>query len=375
MTEPVALLLTLFLIYLSECIERLPPGSVLVRPRKQGPVRPTPWIVRFSPGLRVGLVNPIPWFAREIVLTGWPIAISPIGISELPKEDGDPARVLLFDGINAVSAERSELILNDWRVPVGSEQVAKQFAALIEKIRSAATDRRGHLIEEALRQDARPNLLRIAYARVWSQTRWLRAASAALFLFFFCIAPLVIAVRGITHTWSILLLVLLYLLALVLYEYRNTHRALFPALSSQRRSTLVKMAVAPTAAMRAVDGIQRKVMARFHPIAALAVPANEAEILRFLHERLRAETGLRPESGNAAITVLHWFRELEWKILEETAAAVGISRRDVRGAPMPASSAERAYCPRCRQQYVRPAGDCADCPGSKLVPFDATPDN
>ena len=133
------------------------------------------------------------------------------------------------------------------------------------------------------------------------------------------------------------------------------------------------MAVAPTAAMRAVDGIQKEVMARFHPMAALAVPANEAEVVGFLHERLRAESGLRPESDNAASTVLDWFWALEWQVFEVTAAAVGISRRDVMAAPTPVSADVRAYCPRCRQQYVRLAGDCADCPGSKLVPFDATP--
>ena len=371
MTEPVALLLVLFLIYLSECIELLPEESILVRPRKQGRVKPAAWVIRLSPSLRVSILHPIPWFSRAVVLTRWPIAISPIGVSALPKEREDPAPAFSFDELRSVSAERSELILNKRRFPVGSEQSAKEFAALIEKLRSATNDRRGRLIEEALRRDVKANLLQRAYARLWSRTWWLRVACTALFLFVFAIAPVVIALRGITHTWPVLLLVLLELLALTLYEYWRTHRLLFPDHSSQRRSTLVKMALAPTAAMRAVDGIQRELTARFNPVAALAVPGNQTELLRLLHERQRAEPEPQPESNSTSSAVLRWFWALETDILEGSAAAVGIRPQELSGPPIPSSPAVRAYCPRCREQYVRATGGCADCPGATLIPFDA----
>jgi hypothetical protein len=247
------------------------------------------------------------------------------------------------------------------------------MAALIETLRTAAKDRRGRLIEEAFQQDMRPRLFQKAYVRARSCTRWLRASSAILFLFFFFAAPLTILARGITNTWPILLLVLFCLLALTLYEFRNTHRALFPELSSQRRTALFKMAVAPTAAMRAVDGIQRELLRRFHPIAALAVPNNEAEALLFMHEWLQSKPGPRPESKKDAAAVMHWFREMEWRALEKTVVAIGISRHELTGAPKLSSPEVRAYCPRCRQQYVRPEGNCADCPDSKLVLFSPTP--
>jgi hypothetical protein len=119
--------------------------------------------------------------------------------------------------------------------------------------------------------------------------------------------------------------------------------------------------------MRAVDGIQREATARFIPLAALAVPGNKAELLRYLHERRRVELEPHPDASDNSIGVLHWFRRLEWQIHEEAGENVGIGLQELSAPPVPSSSAVRAYCPKCREQYVRQTGVCADCPGVKLV--------
>ena len=374
MTDPVALLLLLFAIYLSECIERIPDGAVLVLPRSGGPVRPSSLVARITPGLRVGLLNPVPGVASATPLAGGPVALSPSGVCPL-SGDGRPPWVFVFDAGVAAAASRADLILGDRRVPVGSSRMARRLAALVEELQQAKIDRRGGIIEEALRHDSSPALLRRAFARSWSRTKWLRVFSGALFLYVFAVAPAVIATRGITHTWPTLLGALLYLLAFTLFEFWRAHGALLPGLRLERRAALVKMAVAPTAAMRAVDGIQRDLLGGFHPVAALAVPGNEAEVLRFLRERLAAAPAPVSSPGLEATGegIRDWFWKTESDVLESLAESAGVRRREIFSAPAPSSPSARSYCPRCRQQYVRIEGKCTDCPDATLTPLVTEP--
>ena len=373
MTDPVALLLLLFAIYLSECIERIPDGAVLVRPRSAGPVRPSSLVARITPVLRVGLLNPIPGVPSATPLSGWPVALSPSGAC--PLSGDEPPWVFAFDAGAAAAASRADLILGDRRVPVGSSRMAGRLAELVAKLQHAKIDRRGGIIEEALRHDSSPALLRRSFARSWSRTKWLRAFSGALFLYVFAVAPAVIATKGITHTWPTLLGALLYLLAFTLFEFWRAHRALLPGLRHERRAALVKMAVAPTAAMRAVDGIQRDLLGGFHPIAALAVPANEAVVLRFLRERLADAPAPVSSPGLEATGegIRNWFWTTESDVLESLAESVGIHRREIFSAPAASSPSARSYCPRCRQQYVRLEGKCTDCPDATLMPLVTEP--
>jgi hypothetical protein len=153
------------------------------------------------------------------------------------------------------------------------------------------------------------------------------------------------------------------LLVLTWVELFIAHRRLYPDLRGERALKLLLMVLSPPAASRSRAWLARDALAGFHPLAVAAallsqddLRAYAAEVWRDLHHPLGPDD---PEAGPDLAAARARLAAAHRRVL----ASHGIDADTLDGPPAELEPSVRAYCPRCHEVFLEPAGPCSDCPG------------
>lgn len=148
----------------------------------------------------------------------------------------------------------------------------------------------------------------------------------------------------IAETWLIVLL------------FRGVHRALYPHRSDQRFIISVSMALYPLTAIRAIDHLSRDLLLRFHPLAVAHALASRCEFTEMASASYRAARHPHPAAYPSAHAA-----SLEAETLAGIIRNAGIDPEEFLLEPEPHAADCKAWCPRCREQFILNSESCPDC--------------
>jgi len=183
----------------------------------------------------------------------------------------------------------------------------------------------------------------------------LRRLGEGLWIFLFILAPVTVAWRGLSGTWMVLLAILIVWVVAIAMTYRRSWRALYADDARGWRGDAALMILSPPGAIRAADRLTRHALRHMSGVRVMSVvaPADQfcevARLLYFEDATPRQET----------IT-----REID-QLLEATALG------PVFVAPPTREPGMMGFCRRCHGQLLRGTGDCPDCVGLAITPFEA----
>lgn len=200
--------------------------------------------------------------------------------------------------------------------------------------------------------------------------RWL---ANVLVAYIFVVAPTVIWSLGFLLTWLWLLMGLVALTVTTAVFFARAHRALYPEAHDERFTHTLTIALAPTSAMRAHDGLSRPLLETFHPLAVAGALLEDREFRRFARRillDLRHPAGPPcPNETPSAQATERFFRQTLLTAAEACLSQRGVNVEELCRAPVPTDESSRAYCPRCEAQFTTADGQCADCGGLALAAF------
>ncbi len=375
MSEPLHLLILLAALYVYECAQWAPLGAAGFRawwPRRWRQV--SPW--RAGPGWRRGALLGLPWppLLPPLVCEPLPLQLGPRGLSI--KRSGGELCFITWEQVGEVAVRERELLL-------GGELVAR-----------LTTRRLTLLLARALRElaDLEP-VARPARLRAMLEARWddepcrprlraflrrslpLLACQNLLWLSVFVGLPLLVW-TPLTVYWPQVALTALaawlacgVLFRLTLGRLDWLEREAWP--DGMHRFLAL---ASPISSMRSSDLLARELLGDLEPLAVAAalLPADRfGELARSalldLEDRQAASTAAGEPS--AAEDTAWVAVELRGRI-ERLLSRRGLSAEKLLAPPRPEDDRVRAWCPRCRGQYLRgercPA---AGCGGRELVPF------
>ena len=380
MSEGQTLLLILILLYLTDCLIWVKRESVAFVSRMGGRWRltvPPSWLGNANGGIL--FLNPLPPAGRVFLSHLSPISISPSGIcaynlQTLPSEarsPGQTGRFLPFGKVTRSTTDGVYLLVNDERfAKCATARHARTLAKLIGEMATASAAKRERLarnwISKQFSMEEAAARLREGNARI----KPLRELSLILFVFLFVVTPVLVSsfgLRGLIIPVAALMVILAVLIGILFYR---AHKQLFPAETSERFESLVKMILCPPISIRAPDILTRNLLAEYSPIvvASLLVGSGEQQFVRAfildLQHPLKHEVSDEP-----AANTIHWTAAEQLNVcLEQVKAGHYLTPEDL-SAPTQREENSISYCPRCRCQFVVSAAECPDCPGVELVEF------
>lgn len=202
---------------------------------------------------------------------------------------------------------------------------------------------------------------RARVAALREATAPLRAAESALFVALFGGAP-AIFFTSLSERWpAIAAFAAAAWLATVLLYVRARRRGFRAGGTPPAPGSVTMLAMWPLAAMRASDVLGRHLLADLAPLAAATLLPRER--FRDAARRELAELRFAVEPRDA------WLDERRRRALARFLAAEKVDVEALFAPPAPDDPAVRAYCPRCRAQYVTARERCASCDGIRVLPL------
>lgn len=372
--ESQTLLFILVLLYLSECLIWVKRESVAFVSAWGSRWRlsvPPSWMGNASGGIL--FLNPWPPSGRVFLSHLSPISISPLGIcafniQTLPSEARSPYQSGQFLAFNKIKDSRSDgayLVINK------------------EKFTKCATTKQAHALAKLIAAMAKASpSKRESTARTWVVKQFsaddatallqesapliepIQQMGMILFLFLFVFTPSLAFTFGAAPLIIPVAAVMVALAVEIAIMFHRAHKKLYPAESSERLESLVKMILCPPVSIRAADILTKNLLAQYSPIvlASMLPGSSEQQFVRSVILDLKHP--LRHEVSDADAE-----KTIAWTAEEQLNAGLHYLKPEELLAPAQREENSIAYCPRCRYQYVVSDGECPDCPGVELVGF------
>ena len=105
----------------------------------------------------------------------------------------------------------------------------------------------------------------------------MRELSLILFLFLFVVTPVLVTSFGLMGLIIPVAAVMVILAVLIGILFYRAHKQLFPAETSERLESLVKMILCPPVSIRAPDTLTRNLLAEYSPIVLASLLAGSSE--------------------------------------------------------------------------------------------------
>jgi hypothetical protein len=250
--------------------------------------------------------------------------------------------------------------------------MARHITELIRSLAKAAPDDRERLIQQAMADSLDGAAVKGAVDLFFESTRVLRIVCNLLWFSMFVVCPALVFASGFGFLVVPLITLLLGLHVMAVVGYWRLHQRLMTMESHHRWEGLVKMVLCPPAAVRALDLISMDLLDLYHPLAVASVLTDKQEFQRLggvlVHE---ARYSLPVDPGVSGLAeIADWHRRT---ILEAEEAFLRQAQVDLDGLdqmPLPSDESIKSYCPRCRTGFTMDAGDCPDCRGLILVPWE-----
>ena len=378
--EGPTLLFILVLLYLSECViwvKRESVAFVSAWGRRWRLAVPPSWMGNASGGLL--FLNPLPPAGRVFLSHLSPISISPSGIcafniQTLPSEARSPyqsGEFLAFNNINDCVSDGAYLVINK------------------EKFTKCATTKQAHALANVIAAMAKASASkRESLARTWVVKQFATDDAAALlkeslelikpiqevgvilFLFLFVFTPSLAFSFGLSPLIIPVAAVMVMLAVLIAIMFHRVHKKLYPAESSERLESLVKMILCPPVSIRAADILTRNLLAQYSPIVLASVLPGSGEQQFVRSVILDLKHPLRHEVSEAdAEKTIGWTASEQLNVCLEQVKKGHYLKPEELLAPTQREENSLSYCPRCHCQFVVGDGECPDCPGVELEKF------
>jgi hypothetical protein len=365
MNELLSLFPILFFVYALQCIASAPSMSEVffLSPRLHGRKLRHSWQVGGSQN-RLFLLNPFLPFVGAILVDPLPFVARRdangelLGLESLSSSAQDcGTRVCSFELPHKFSFEETKVFVDgELFLCVRSEDAAKRFAALLDKLQCTPAKGRASLLDKHFRSMFSAEAIDRRLEEYSRSTELLHIASFSLFLFIFLLAPPLIFFRGLHRLWPSLLLYLVLSSAVVLWLFRRSRRELYPLKRGGNLPHMIGVALSPFAAIRANDTLLADLVAEFHPVVVAHRILPKKEFLEFAGSELRKTKYISSDS-----TLLQF--------LTEFLRQQQIDLLSLLAPPTPESKHCRSFCPVCLTQYVIDRGVCQDCGQIALEAF------
>ncbi len=379
MGEVSQLFAVLAAIYLAECLLWARRGSVVFVTTWLDWARPAQ-VGKLFGRTRAGavLANPIPLFAPAFRCEAWPLSMSEEGLLAYSAHSYDPAgrvsrdvRWLDWEQVREATASLRDVQVNGERfVTTGSEQLARQLAALIGDLAALPAAERQQAIDGALDQALCPAAVRMRLDAWRGESHIAALLAQILFLFLYVLAPMAVLASSFAAAWPWLLAGLVGLVVMQAIAFYQAHRRLNPRQGLGRLQEILELLLCPPAGCRAHDKLARPLLATFHPLAVgrvLCTPEVFRELARATLRDLQHAAPPHcpsddPGAGRTEASFRGRLRERALQLVREA----GLEPRELLAPPPPEPGCQ-SFCPRCHCQYSLPEGLCEDCLGVPLV--------
>ena len=378
--EGQTLLLILILLYLSECLIWVKRESVAFVSTWGGRWRlavPPSWMGNANGGIL--FLNPLPPAGRVFLSHLSPVSISPSGIcafniQTLPSEARSPfqsGEFLPFSKIKGSGTDGAYLVLNNEKfTKCATSKQAHALAKLIGAMAKASTSKREGMARTwAVKQfavDDAAALLKESESLITP----IQQMGVILFLFLFVFTPSLAFAFGLSSLIIPVAAVMVALAVEIAIMFHRAHKKLYPAESSERLESLVKMILCPPVSIRAADILTRNLLAQYSPIVLASVLPGSGEQQFVRSVILDLKHPLKHEvSEEAARQTITWTANEQLNVCLDQVKKGRYLKPEELLAPTQREANSISYCPRCRCQYVVNDGECPDCPGVELVDF------
>jgi hypothetical protein len=366
--EGETLLLVLFLLYLSECLIWVQRESVAFVSawRNWRLATPSSWLGNARGGLL--FLNPLPPSGRVFLSHLSPISISPSGVcalnvQTLPSEARSPYQTgdfLPFGKIKDAGVDGSYLTINNERfVKCANAKQARTLASVIAGIVKAPASKREGMARNWIAKQYSASEATNRLKEGQELIKPIQALGLILFLFLFVLTPVLGGFFGLMTLILPVAIVMVALAVEIAIVFRRVHRELYPAESSERLESLVKMILCPPVAIRAADILTKNLLAEFSPIvlADVLTDSGERQFVRSVILDLKYPLG-HELSDASAVETITWAAKEQLKVCESSVLA-----------PTQREESSISYCPRCECQFVVAVVECPDCPGVRVLEF------
>lgn len=378
--EGPTLLLILVLLYLSECVIWVKRESVAFVSAWGSRWRlavPPSWMGNANGGFL--LLNPLPPAGRVFLSHLSPVSISPSGIcafnlQTLPSEARSPyqsGEFLPFSKIKASVSDGAYLVINNEKfTKCTTPKQARELATLVGALAKASASKReniaGAWIVKQFAVDDAAALLQESEKLI----KPIQQMGVILFLFLFVFTPSLAFTYGLAPLVIPVAVVMVALAVEIAIMFQRAHQKLYPAESSERLESLVKMILCPPVSIRAADILTRNLLSEYSPIVLASVLPGSGEQQFVRGVILDLKHPLRHEiSDETAAQTIAWTANEQLNVcLEQVKKGRYLKPEDLRASTQREENSV-SYCPRCRCQFVVTEGECPDCPGVPLVEF------
>jgi hypothetical protein len=378
--EGPTLLLVLVLLYLSECVMWVKRESVAYVSAWGSRWRlavPPSWMGNANGGLL--LLNPLPPAGHVYLSHLLPVSISPSGIcafnlQTLPSEAHSPyqsGEFVPFSKIKDSASDGAYLVINKEKfTKCATAKQARELASLVAGLAKASASKRESMARAwVVKQFAADD----AAARLQKSEKLIRPIQelgVILFLFLFAFTPALAFTYGLSPLIIPVAVVMVALAIEIAIMFQRAHKQLYPAESSERLESLVKMILCPPVSIRAADILTRNFLSEYSPIVLASVLPGSGETQFVRSVILDLQHPLRHEiSDETAEKTIAWTANEQLNVCLEHVKKGRYLKPEELLAPTQREENSISYCPRCRCQFLVSEGECPDCPGVTLVEF------
>jgi hypothetical protein len=378
--EGPTLLFILVLLYLSECVIWMKRESVAFVSAWGSRWRlsvPPSWMGNANGGLLI--LNPLPPSGYLFLSHLSPISISPSGIcafdlQTLPSEARSPyqsGQFLPFREIKESHSEGAYLVINNEKfTKCATAKQARALAKLTGAMAKASASKRENMartwVVKQFAADDAAALLKESQTLIEP----IQELGVILFMFLFVFTPGLAFAFGLSPLIIPVAVVMVSLAVLIGIMFHRAHKKLYPAESSERLESLVKMILCPPVSIRAADILTKNLLAHYSPIVLASVLPGSGEPQFVRSVILDLQYPLRHEVSEVdAEKTITWTVAEQLKVCLEHVKKGGYIKPEDLLAPSQREGNSISYCPRCRCQFVVSEGECPDCPGVELEGF------
>ena len=378
--EGPTLLLILVLLYLSECVIWVKRESVAFVSAWGSRWRlavPPSWMGNANGGLL--LLNPLPPAGRVFLSHLSPVSISPSGIcafnlQTLRSEARSPyqsGELLSFNKIKEAGADGAYLIINKEKfTKCTTAKQARALATLVGSLAKASAAKRENLARAWVVKQFATDEAATVLQESEELIKPIQQMGVILFLFLFALTPSLAFTYGSSPLIIPVAAVMIALAIEIAIMFHRAHKKLYPAESSERLESVVKMILCPPVSIRAADILTRNLLAEYSPIVLASVLPGSGELQFVRSVILDLKHPLKHEVvDETAEQTITWTAGEQLRVcLDQVKKGLYLKPEEL-SAPTQREENSIAYCPRCRCQFVVSDGECPDCPGVELMNF------
>jgi hypothetical protein len=378
--EGPTLFLILVLLYLSECVIWVKRESVAFVSAWGNRWRlsvPPSWMGNANGGLL--FLNPLPPSGRVFLSHLSPVAISPSGIcafnlQTLPSEARSPyqsGEFLPFSKIKDSGSDGAYLIINKEKfTKCATAGQARAIATLVGAMAKTSASKRENMARAWVVKQFAADEAAAFLNESEKLIKPIKQMGVILFLFLFALTPGLAFTYGFSPLIIPVAIVMVALAVEIAIMFHRAHKKLYPAESSERLESVVKMIVCPPVSIRAADILTRNLLAEYSPIVLASVLPGSGELQFVRSVILDLKHPLKHEVvDETAAQTITWTASEQLRVCLDQVKQGRYLKPEELLSPTQREENSISYCPRCRYQFVVGEGECPDCPGVHLVNF------